>query len=167
MKLLFEPATGLSGFRKGWTKHNLNAVAERGRDPQLKLRHGGKQVRLRDWAHDILDSMALGCELLDAEGEKPVYCPALQHQRAKVVDSDLTPSARVLGEMADNREEFYHFSLRMSRQHQSWFAENHLSAEKQAAFEQAARESIERQRAIEAADEVSFETFLQNYFAQS
>ena len=148
-------------------QHNLNAVAERGRDPQLKLRHRGKQVRLRDWAHDILDSMALGCELLDAEGEKPVYCPALQHQRAKVVDSDLTPSARVLGEMADNREEFYHFSLRMSRQHQRWFAENPLSAEKQAAFEQAARESIERQQAIEAADEVSFETFLENYFAQS
>ena len=148
-------------------QHNLNTVAERGRDPQLKLRQGGKQVRLRDWAHDILDSMAAGCELLDAEGEKPVYCPALQQQRAKVADSDLTPSARVLGEMADNQEEFYHFSLRMSQQHQRWFAENRLSAEKQATFEQAARESIERQRAIEAADDIAFEVFLENYFAQT
>ena len=37
----------------------------------------------------------------------------------------------------------------------------------QAAFEVAARESLERQRAIEAADDISFETFMANYFAQS
>jgi len=69
--------------------------------------------------------------------------------------------------MDQNGEEFYHFALRMSRQHQQWFAERPLDGAKRLQFETLARESIEKQRAIEAADEVPFETFLQEYFAQS
>ena len=82
-------------------------------------------------------------------------------------DPDLTPSARMLAEMDQNGEEFYHFAMRMSRQHQQWFAERALDADKNAHFQTLARESIEKQRAIEADDDVSFETFLQNYFDQT
>lgn len=163
---LLAPSPPFSDREMAEVKHNLNIVAERGRDPQLKLRRAGEEILLRDWAHDILDSMAVGCELLDQEGI-PIYCSALQQQRDKVADSDLTPSARVLADMADNQEEFFHFALRMSQQHQQWFAEHGLTAERQAAFERAARESIERQGEIEAADDISFETFLDNYFAQT
>ena len=148
-------------------KYNLNAVAERGRDPGLKLRLDGKEIRLRDWAHDILDAMLVGCELLDKETETPIYCSALQQQRAKITDSDLTPSARVLSDMADNKEEFAQFALRMSQQHQQWFAKHALEPEKQAQFEQAARDSQQRQKEIEASDEAPFATFLENYFAQT
>ena len=148
-------------------QYNINTVAERGRDPDLKLRLNGKEIRLRDWAHDILDNMSVGCELLDKESEAPIYCSALQQQRAKISDPDLTPSARVLADMADNQEEFYHFALRMSQQHHRWFAERELSAEKRAQFEQAARDSLQRQQEIEAADDIPFATFLDNYFAQT
>ena len=73
----------------------------------------------------------------------------------------------MLADMDENREEFYHFALRMSQQHQQWFAERPLEAEKLAVFEETARASIEKQREIEAADDVSFETFMRNYFAQT
>jgi len=95
------------------------------------------------------------------------YCDALQQQRAKITDPDQTPSARILAEMDQNGEEFYHFALRMSRQHQQWFAERPLDEAKRQQFEALARESIAKQSAIEAADKIPFETFLQNYFAQS
>ena len=147
-------------------KSNINAVAERGRDPALRLRRAAKDVLLRDWANEIFDHMAAGCDLLDKDAEVHAYRDALQKQRAKIADPDLTPSARMLADMAENQEEFYHFALRMSQQHQRWFAERPLDDEKRTAFEQTARISIEKQRLMEAADDVSFETFMQNYFAQ-
>jgi glutamate--cysteine ligase len=148
-------------------RHNINAVAERGRDPDLKLRRNGKEVYLRDWANEIFEQMSAGCDLLDKDAELHCYCDALQQQRAKLADPDLTPSARMLAEMDQNGEEFYHFALRMSRRHQQWFDERPLEDDKRLQFETLARESIEKQRAIEAADKVPFETFLQEYFAQS
>jgi len=164
---LLSPSEPYADAEQAEIKHNINAVALRGRDPQLRLLKSGSEILLRDWAGEILDQMSLGCELLDTGGEKPVYCSALQRQRAKIADSDLTPSARMLAEMVDNREEFFEFALRLSTQHQQWFASRPLDANKRADFEAAARESVERQRDIERADHVSFETFMQNYFQQS
>ena len=122
---------------------------------------------MRDWANEIFDQMSAGCDLLDQDAEVHSYCDALQSQRAKIADPDLTPSARMLAEMAQNKEEYYHFALRMSRQHQQWFVDRPLDAEKLSNFERETNKSIERQHEIEATDNISFETFLQNYFAQS
>jgi len=148
-------------------RYNINAVAERGRDPQLKLRRNGKEIYLRDWANEIFEQMAAGCDLLDKDTNLQCYRQALQHQRAKIADPDLTPSARMLADMDQHGEEFYHFALRKSREHQQWFAERPLDEARRAQFAAQAAESIEKQRAMEAADEVPFETFLAEYFAQA
>jgi len=148
-------------------RQNINAVAVRGRDPALRLRRNGSEVRLRDWANEIFEQMAFSCELLDKSSPRASYGEALAEQHAKVADADLTPSARMLADMAENKEEFYHFALRMSRQHQQWFASRPLEAEKLAAFEQQARNSLAEQRRIEESDDIPFATFLENYFAQS
>ena len=105
--------------------------------------------------------------LLDKDSSIHYYCDALQHQRAKITDPDLTPSARMLAEMDQQGEEFYHFAMRMSRQHQQWFADRPLDESKRLQFEKLARESIAKQQSIEAVDEIPFANFLQNYFAQS
>ncbi len=148
-------------------KHNINEVAVRGRDPGLRLRRRGEAVLLREWANEIFEQMSSCSELLDQDSESPIYCSSLQQQRAKIADPDLTPSARMLADMAENKEEFYHFSLRMSRQHQQWFANRPLDSGQLADFEETARGSFEKQYEIEAGDDVSFEVFLENYFAQS
>ena len=148
-------------------KYNLNSVAQRGRNPELKLRKAGKEILLRDWAHEIFDLMSLGCDLLDKDADHRVYCSALQQQREKIDDPDRTPSARLLAEMMENGEEFFEFSLRMSKQHQKWFSSRPLSAERQAQFEAMAKTSLERQLEIERSDRISFEQFMTNYFEQS
>ncbi len=164
---LLLPSDPYLGDELAEIKHNINLVAECGRDPQLQLRKGGKDILLRDWANEIFDLMNLGCDLLDSGNATPVYCSSLQQQRAKIADSDLTPSARLLAEMQENKEEFYDFSMRMSQQHQQWFASRPLPAEQMAAYEAEARRSHERQQEIEASDKLPFETFMQEYFAQS
>ena len=147
-------------------KQNINAVAERGRDPRLRLKRSGKNILLRDWAREILAQMTACCELLDAGNAGHTYCLALQQQREKIENPDLTPSARILAEMIENNEDFFDFSLRLSKQHQQWFLERPLDGGKQTAFEAEASLSIQKQYAIEQADDISFEQFLQHYFQQ-
>ena len=148
-------------------KYNINAVAERGRDPQLKLRRNSGQILLRDWAREIFEQMSVTCDLLDKDGGAAVYCPTLQQQKAKIEEPELTPSARILSDMIENKEEFSEFSLRMSKQHQQWFAERPLTDEKQYALEQIAVKSHEDQQKIEQEDDLPFDQFLQNYFEQN
>ena len=164
---LLSPSEPYGSTEQAEIKHNLNAVAQRGRNPQLRLVKSASDILLRDWASEIFDQMSLGCELLDKGSKTPVYCSALQRQRAKIADPDHTPSARMLAEMMENREEFFEFALRLSKQHQQWFASRPLDADKRAGFEAAARASIERRHEIERADDVPFKTFMQNYFQQS
>jgi glutamate--cysteine ligase len=164
---LLSPSPPYEDDELAYISHNINAVAERGRDPRLKLRRNSGEVLLRDWANEIFEQMAAGCDLLDKGTNVHCYCDALQLQRAKIADADLTPSARMLAEMDQHSEEFYHFALRMSQQHQRQFIERPLQDSRREWFETLARESIEKQRAMEAADDIPFETFLQNYFAQS
>ena len=148
-------------------RHNINEVAVRGRDPALRLQRGGREVLLRDWAEEIFEQLTLACELLDKGYRDSPYGSALSLQRAKIADPDLTPSARMLSDMADNKEEFYHFALRMSRQHQQWFADRPLESDKLARFQRNAEESLQKQQQIEQADTISFETFMREYFAQT
>ncbi len=163
---LLLPSDALSDSEQADIKYNFNAVAQRGRDPALCLRKSGRDILLRDWARDIFHQLSMTCELLDNGRASPVYCVVLQQQREKIEDPEQTPSARILAEMMQNREEFFDFSLRLSIQHQQWFKQRPLPVPAQRASVAAASDSLVRQVAIEQADDVSFDTFLQRYFAQ-
>ena len=164
---LLSPSEPLSTAEQKDIQWNFNAVALRGRDPQLHLRKNGEEVLLRDWASDIFKQMMLGCELLDTGREKQLYCPILQRQWDKINDPDQTPSAIMLAEMIENREEFFDFALRLSTQHRKNFVDNPLSREVQRRYEDEASASIGRQRDIEQSDSVSFDAFLNSYFEQT
>nr|WP_231363537.1 glutamate--cysteine ligase [Thioalkalivibrio sulfidiphilus] len=146
--------------------HNQSAAAHRGRDPKLMLLRNGDEVPLRIWADRVLESMQPLCAVLDGDDPTRPYTTALNRQREKVEDPSLTPSARMLAEMAERHEGFYDFARRLSMQHRDYFRSLTLPPEREAELEAEARASLERQQAIEAADRVSFETYLREYFEQ-
>jgi glutamate--cysteine ligase len=147
--------------------HNQSAAAHRGRDPKLRLLREGDEIPLRTWADQVLESMAPLCATLDGDDPARPYSAALRRQREKVEDPALTPSARMLAEMGERHEGFYDFARRLSMQHQAYFRGLNMAPEREAELEAEARASLERQRAIEAADNCSFEEYLRRYFAQS
>jgi len=145
---------------------NFLKVARRGREPGLILERGDRQVPLKDWAAEILDSMTGICELLDHGDAARPYTAALRAQQDKIEDVAKTPSARLLRELQSTGESFFDMALRMSRLHRDYFVS--LAAPplgRLAEFEVEARESLARQTAIEAADSGSFESYLARYFA--
>ena len=146
--------------------HNLQRTAFQGRLPGLRLLDGGKEVPLRVWAQDILAAMAPLCVVLDETTGGTRYCEALAEQRDKVEDPALTPSARMLADMRNSGEGFHDFAWRQSREHQAYFAARALADRQVEDWDREARESIERQSRLEAADSQSFDAFLETYFNQ-
>jgi glutamate--cysteine ligase len=145
---------------------NHARVAREGRKPGLLLRRDGRNASLKDWALEIMDAMRGVCELLDAGDAQRPYSAALETQEAKVRDVALTPAARTLEEMRTNEESFFDFALRMSKLHKAYFLDLYGPSEsRQDEFAREAQESLEAQARIEAADRVSFEAYLANYFA--
>ena len=140
-------------------------TAHRGRDPQLSLTRNGESVLLKHWAEEVLGEMQGVCELLDNGVEGTPYSDALKQQQAAVIDPECTPSARMLADMRERHEGFYHFAKRMSQQHSEYFAKTVLSNEAIDMLEAKASESISKQVMIEKNDQVSFTEYLANYFS--
>ncbi len=144
---------------------NQVLTAHRGRDPALLLEREAGAIPLPRWAEELLDAMVAAAELIDGGSGGPSTA-ALALQLEKVRDPERTPSARMLAEMRANRESFYAHARRLSLQHREYFRRQVVSPERAAMLDRVASESVDRQRAIEAADHLSFDEFLANYFAQ-
>ncbi|VAW70627.1 Glutamate--cysteine ligase [hydrothermal vent metagenome] len=141
-------------------------VAHKGRDPELKLSNNTAQVSLKNWANELLEAMRPVSELLDQHRAEKPYKKALEQQFEKIMHPDITPSARMLDEMREEKEGFYFFAKRMSQKHNEYFKALTLSDEREAFFDKQVSASLEKQSQIEAADNVTLDEYLQNYFNQ-
>jgi glutamate--cysteine ligase len=145
---------------------NHVTVARRGREPGLTLWRDGRTVPLLTWAQELIDSMAGICEVLDRGDKSRPYTQALAVQAAKIANVALTPSARLMEELTTTDESFFNLALRMSRTHKEYFLDLYPpNEERLAEFAAQAAESLAKQAAIEAADQGTFEQYLQRYFA--
>ena len=145
---------------------NHVTVARRGREPGLTLQREGRAVSMTDWARELLDSMQGIAEVFDRGDPARPFSAALAMQAAKVQDVALTPSARMLAELENTGESFFDLGLRMSRLHKEYFLALYPpNVERQAEFRSAADESLRAQKAVEAADKISFEEYLAQYSA--
>jgi glutamate--cysteine ligase len=106
-------------------------------------------------------------QALDSSEQGTPYQDSLHAQLEAIADPEQTSSARVLREMNENEEGYFHFAQRMSLQHKRYFLGLGEDAERFAQFKQDVTRSLADQQAIEAADTLSFDDFLTWYFAQT
>lgn len=163
---VLKPSDPISAAEQHDLDENHARVAHRGREPGLKLNRNGRPIELRTWALELIDSMRGLCELLDAGDPQRPYTAALDLQHAKVIDPDLTPSARSLQELRTTGESFAQFALRMSRVHKAYFLDLYPPNEQRLAqFAAQAQQSLQKQADMEAADRITFDQFLAGYFS--
>lgn len=152
---------------RGEIDDNEMKVAHRGREPGLTLIRCGEPISLQAWANEVCEALAPIARRMDEGLEDAPYAKALQQQRDKIANPDLTPSARMLAEMRKHRESFHSFASRVSHAYQRFFASLPDNELRMREFEESAQTSLERQHAIEQADTLSFDDYLEHYFAQS
>ncbi|MGB5441803.1 MAG: glutamate--cysteine ligase, partial [Gammaproteobacteria bacterium] len=115
---------------------------------------------------ELCDAMTGFADVLDENQVDNPYRQALQEQAAAIRNPDKTPSARILEEMRTHGEGYYHFAQRMSLRHQKYYLDLPADSERFTAFTETVEKSLADQREMEDSDEISFDEFLRNYFAQ-
>ena len=148
---------------------NQKRVVLEGRRPGLQLvGTDGLDISMQQWANEVLDAMQPLAELFDSlhKSGRPHYRNALQTQMARVADPDLTPSARVLTEIERHGNSFFRFALAQSEAHREYFMARPLDTDSMDEFHRQAKASLAEQAAIEAADEVDFDSFVGSYLSQ-
>ena len=146
--------------------HNELSAAHQGRDPHLMLNRNGKKVHLKNWAAEIIEAMTGVCALLDDGHQDNPYSSSLTVQAEKIKDPDRTPSARMLAEMREQGEGFFHFALRMSQQHQAYFQGLTPDPVQENKLTQQAEQSWAHQHELETTEKEPFSAYLQRYFSQ-
>lgn len=146
---------------------NHNRTATDGRDPNFNLLRDGREQPLKKWAREIIVDVAEIAALIDQGDGGNDYAAAVQAQAQLIDEPDATPSARVLNELRQSQSGFFQFAMDSARGHKEYFSSlAALDDERQGIYTKEAQESIERQRQIEAADDISFEQYLENYYSQ-
>ena len=145
---------------------NIMQVAHMGRQPGLKLTRDDAAVELKQWAEEALEAMREIAACLDEVNNTRGYSQSINAQYVCVQDPEQTESALILSDMRNNDEGFFHFARRMSLKHHEYFNSIKLDPARKILFEDVARYSIEQQHQIESEDKLSFEEFLNQYFAQ-
>ena len=145
-------------------KHNQHQTAERGREPGLQLLRAGQAVPLADWAAQLLGECTPIATALDAAQGGGDYAAALQQAQARLADSSLTPSARVLAAMRGQHGCSYEaFSFAQSQQARERLLAMPWDAAQQQHYEALAAQSLAAQKDIEDADTLPFEDWRQQY----
>ena len=144
---------------------NQLRVVERGREPGLTLADGGAGVPMATWAGQLLTECARVASEIDAVTGNAAHMDSVERQRAKIAEPDLTPSARVLNALRQQRVPFFRFAMNQSAAHRGYFEERPLRPERQKELTAMSEESLAAQARIENADRETFDQYLKRFLA--
>ena len=145
--------------------NNQRLVACCGRDPELTLVDAGNARPMHGWALEILGALRPVCARLDAGEGGERYSHALAEAVQSVADPSRLPSSRLLEEMRESELPFFRIAMNRSIDFAEKFRAMPLDEARRETLAAEARESLDRQRAIEQSDTLSFDEYLAAYFA--
>lgn len=148
-------------------KNNALSVANNGRKPSLELLNAGRKISLKNWALMLCQEMQEICEVLDnGDNDKP-YTTALCKQIEAIRHPELTPSARMLSIMRNQKMSVTELVLQKSHEYTCQFKEATLDASIKQDFDIQVRTSLEKYRRLNAKHEIPFDQYLSNYFSEN
>jgi len=164
---LIEDSPKLDDESLGEIGQNHSGVAKHGRAPEFRLYRNGETVTLQAWASEILSNVLEVAKIIDNHEANERYADSVHLMQKLVDDPEETPSARVLADLKESQSSFSEFALALSKSHNDYFESiTALKESRNAVFEEEVSQSLQRQRQIEAADEISLDEYLQRYFSR-
>jgi glutamate--cysteine ligase len=145
---------------------NQHKAAERGREPGLELERGEGSATLTQWGLEIVQQLRPIAAQLDAVHATQDYSAAVQAAEQALLHPQTTPSARVLKAIQqDHNGSFVAFVREQSLKTRQAMLELPLSEADAAHWARLSAQSLQDQAAIEAADTMPFDIYLQEYLS--
>ena len=140
--------------------NNDNLVAHKGRQPNLILKNNGKEILLQDWGKEIFAGVTDCSKLLTKEHQK-----SIQKMLSRINNPDLTPSAIMLEQMQQKESGFFEYIDQFSHQNRELYRSKSIDKNYFDTLEELAISSHQDQLKMEAAEVLSFDKFIKEYFA--
>jgi glutamate--cysteine ligase len=145
---------------------NQHKAAERGREPGLELEKGQASMTLTAWGLEIVQQLKPIAAQLDATHRTQDYSRAVADAEHALQHPDSTPSAQVLKAVREKFDSsFVAFVRAQSLKTRQAMLDLPMSDSERAAWQQQSAQSVQDQAAIEAADTMPFDIYLQEYLS--
>ncbi|MEM7083266.1 MAG: glutamate--cysteine ligase [Pseudomonadota bacterium] len=164
---VFTSSPAISASEQVDIANNDNAVAAYGRKPGLELCRDGRNIALSDWASQVCDQLVTLARILDEGSADNRYAKAVRHQQAVIEDVRMAPSARVLEALSKGSLTYNEFGLARAQMVAKEFEEAEFTHPETAEnLAELARESLAKAEEVRAADTLSFDDYLADYFTR-
>jgi glutamate--cysteine ligase len=162
---LLSDSAEISSEENNEIQSNLQKVILEGRNPDLMLLQGGREITFADKAKALLNKISGSADLLDRAHFNTLYGEALAQQLVKIEHPEKTPSGIIMADIV-NGFEFSELMLKQAKRQQQYFSTQPLSYGLEKELQQQALISLQQQKDLEAQDAVvqtakSFSDFLQ------
>ena len=145
---------------------NQSRIVHQGRDPDLKIYCGEKELVMRNCANGLLNDMKPIAELLDKAHQTTGYSVCLEKQLAKVEDDSLTPSAKILKTLTDNEQSLLSFTQGQTVEFAKEFKAHKIEDALERSLLDDVDASLANQQKLEQDNSISFNDFLDAYYRQ-
>lgn len=159
---LLEPSPRLSYCDINAAKQSMRQMAYSGRRPGLLLWRCNESVTFSHWANELCDGLDQLAEVFDRVYGGDDYRRSMTHQRAKIKDPSLTPSAKVLNAVEQSGS-FFAFAMAQAEANRRYFEAPPTAADAKL-FSQLSAQSIAQAAALKQQDGKTFEQYLSEYF---
>ncbi|HEY4513859.1 MAG TPA: glutamate--cysteine ligase [Candidatus Paceibacterota bacterium] len=143
-------------FKKGEQRKweaNQSTVALYGRKPGLHIFNGSKQEKFTSWALRHLDGISKTARLLDQGSRRNIYSSIVNLQKEKVLNPDLTPSAKIIQELRVSGHSYLGWGLSLAKNYKSDEMTSHrINESYDNKMQEISRKSLSEAARIEAKD---------------
>nr|WP_277750962.1 glutamate--cysteine ligase [Ningiella ruwaisensis] len=147
------------------SQSNFVSTVLRGREPQLELRDGGKNIRLDRWLSNIMKDLQSIAEVLDKANQTDKYAHAVKNESIKADDASQTLSGRWLDTLLDNQIDNSMLGMELAKEYKTFVSNLEYRNITKEAFTEQASLSVNAQTQIEREDDKDFANFIRDYFA--
>lgn len=137
-------------------------IASHGRELDKAFDFGHGDVKLQDQANKLLTDLKDVAQFLSEKTGNNAYLDAVKQQIQKIQDESALPSAKLLAQ-CEQEQGFQQAMLKLAKEQQTEWLKMPIKDQLATYFKQQATRSLEEQKAIEAADTLSFDEFLKAY----
>ncbi|KKO45558.1 glutamate--cysteine ligase [Arsukibacterium ikkense] len=163
---LLQESPPLSDEQQTVTEQNLRKVVTDGRRQNLELLQDGNSRLMLDWAEQIFAEMMPIAKWLDEAYQGSAYQAALKQYYLCLLDPAQTLSGQLLNQLLATQQDNGQFMLAKAEQYRAQLISEDYQFYNAADFSQAAATSVQQQQQIEAADNMSFDQYIAEYFAE-
>ncbi|MCE2571407.1 glutamate--cysteine ligase [Motilimonas eburnea] len=146
-------------------KGNFTKVVLEGRKPGLKLEISREEMTIPEWGEKLLEEWQQVAAMLDRDNQSQAFSQALNELAPCFADPNLTLSGQLLQQLQQRNIDNGAFAMELAKQYQQTLLAGDYQYWTEQDFIDAKLASERDQAAIEAADTMSFDAFLAQYFS--